>query len=110
MKRILVMLLTLMLPIGLVACGGGKEEAAPTIIGSWESVDISGAIYTFEEGGKGSYTFAGASMDFTYTDDGTAVTIQYPNSDAPNVFKYTIEGKKLNIEDSFGSIVVYEKM
>lgn len=107
MKRILVMILALMLSMGLVACGGKAE--APTIIGSWESVDISGAIYTFEEGGKGGYTFAGAFVDFTYEDDGTAVTIQYPNSDAPNVFKYTIEGNKLLIEDSFGSIVEYKK-
>lgn len=105
MKKILSLLLIAILTFSLVACG--SEEA--TIVGSWESVDVSGAIYNFGEDGKGSYEFMGASMDFTYTDDGTSVTIQYTTATEPNVFKYTIDGKKLSIEDSFGTIVEYKR-
>lgn len=105
MKKLFALMLVVVLTFSLVACGGEKEA---TIVGSWESVDMAGAIYNFGEGGKGSYEYMGASMDFTYTDDGTAVTITYTNSE-PSTFKYTIDGNKLNIEDSFGSTVVYKK-
>ena len=97
MKKLFALMLVVVLTFSLVACGSEKEA---TIVGSWESVDMAG--------GKGSYEYMGASMDFTYTDDGTAVTITYTNSE-PSTFKYTIDGNKLNIEDSFGSTVVYEK-
>lgn len=106
MKKIIAFLLVVMMVFSFAAC---SSEEKVTLIGTWESVDISGAKYTFNEDGSGKYTFMGTDMEFTYTDDGTQVTIQYSNSDAPNVFKYTIAEGKLNIEDSFGSIVVYEK-
>jgi len=85
-------------------------KEAETIYGSWECIDYAGAIYTFNEDGTGSYTFAGASMDFEYTDDGNAVTILYPGNTVPSTYKYTVEDDKLNIEDSVESIVVYEKI
>lgn len=114
MKKLFALMLVVILTFSLVACGGesetttdgGKNEAA--IVGKWESVDMEGVFYNFEKDGKGSYEYMGTTMDFTYTDDGTAVTITYTNSE-PSTFKYTIDGNKLNIEDSFGSTVVYEK-
>ena len=48
-------------------------------------------------------------MPFTYTDDGTAVTIHFENSDLPESHKYTIQGKKLTIDDSFGEPVEYTR-
>ena len=105
MKKLFALMLVVVLTFSLVACGGEKET---TIVGSWESVDMAGAIYNFGEDGKGSYEFMGAAMDFTYTDDGTAVVITYGKSE-PNTFKYTIDGDKLSIEDSFGSTVIYKK-
>lgn len=111
--KLLALVLCLILCFGIFAgCEDKKDEESekPTIVGSWESVDISGAIYHFEKDGKGSYEFAGAEMPFTYTDDGKKVVLQYENSDAPNEYSYTIEGDKLLIEDSFGEIVEYKKI
>lgn len=111
MKKLICMLMALcLLCCGLVACGG-EEEKAPekvTIVGTWDYGSMDCA-YIFNADGTGAYRFGGADMPFTYTDDGKTVTIQYENSDAPNVFNYTIDGDKLSIEDSFGSIVEYTK-
>ena len=48
-------------------------------------------------------------MPFTYTDDGESVSILYDGNTDANVFAYTISGKTLCIEDSFGEIVEYQK-
>ena len=42
-------------------------------------------------------------MKFTYTDDGSNLSILYDGNTAPFESTYTIDGSKLNIKDSFGS-------
>lgn len=110
MKKLLTILLTMVLCAGLLAaCGGEAAPDAPvTIVGTWEYTGMDCA-YVFNADGTGTYKFYGADMPFTYTDDGTSVSILYENNAAPNVMKYSIEGKTLSIEDSFGSIVTYER-
>ena len=111
MKKMICMLLVAFMLVGLFAAcvdeGGGKEETV-TIIGTWEYSAMNCA-YTFKEDGTGCYTFGGSDLPFTYTDDGSKVSIQYENSTDPNVFNYTIEGDTLHIEDSYGQIVDYTK-
>ena len=111
MKKIVsILLIVCMLACLLCACGGGetKENEPVSIVGTWEysSMDCS---YTFNADGTGSYSFYGSEMKFTYTDDGSKVVLQYEGMTDTNEFAYTIEGKTLHIEDSFGSIVDYTK-
>jgi len=120
MKKTFSILLVICMLCGiLAACGSDNDEpettqtpettSAPvTIVGTWEYGSMDCA-YIFKEDGTGAYRFSGADMPFTYTDDGTSLTIQYENATVPNVFKYTITDNVLYIEDSFGSIVEYKK-
>jgi len=118
MKKLFCILLAALMLMGiLAACGNddGKKDASKEaekktapIVGTWEYADMDCA-YIFNEDGTGKYTFVGSELPFTYTDDGSKLGIQYENSDFPNEFNYTIEGKTLHIEDSFGSIVDYTK-
>lgn len=113
MKKLLCILLVVCMLTGvLAACGdegktSGTKETV-TIVGTWEYSAMNCA-YTFNADGTGAYSFSGSELPFTYTDDGSKVVIQYENSSAPNEFKYTIEGKILHIEDSFGGVVDYTK-
>lgn len=86
-----------------------KPAAGGGLLGSWESVDSAGAIYRFDEGGKGAYIYGETEMPFTYTDDGSKVSILFDGNTMPNEFNYTIQGNKLLIEDSFGDKVEYVK-
>lgn len=117
MKRLLALVLAMLAALALVACGDedtesskdeSKEAEPVSIVGTWKESSF-GASYTFGADGKGAYNFGGADMEFTYTDDGKQVTIQYTNATEPNVFGYTIKGNELHIEDSFGSTVIYVK-
>lgn len=113
MKRILMLVLivlsvSLML-VGFTACSNDKEAAEPTIIGKWVYESSDDMYYTFNEDGTGSYFFIGGELKFTYEDSGEAVTIHYETATEPSVFKYTIEGDTLKIEDSFGDMVTYIK-
>jgi len=110
MKKLICILLVSCMLVGVLAACGGKENTSEpvTIVGTWEYAEMNCA-YTFNEDGTGSYSFAGSALPFTYTDDGSKVSVQYEGSSAPNEFAYTIEGKTLHIEDSFGSIVDYTR-
>lgn len=117
MKKLIALLLVALTALAMVACAtdeGGttdevsKAEEAVSIVGTWKESSY-GASYTFGQDGKGAYNFGGTDMEFTYTDDGSKITIQYTNATEPNVFPYSIKGNELHIEDSFGAIVIYVK-
>ena len=109
LKRTLSLLLTLAMVSALFAgCGKDKKEEPVTVVGTWEYKDMD-AAYIFNEDGTGAYRFYGAEMPFTYTDDGESVSILFTGNTSPNVFAYSISGKTLSIEDSFGEIVEYQK-
>lgn len=88
--------------------GEGEEAASGAIVGSWEYTS-GGYVYTFNADGTGNYTAGTTVMEFTYTDKGDSVEILYTGNTAPSVFKYTISGNTLSIEDSFGEKVEYTK-
>jgi len=109
MKRVFKLtsvVLCLVLMLGIFAACSNDE---PTIVGKWVYESSDDMYYTFNEDGTGGYFFVGGEMKFTYTDDGTALTIQYETATEPNVFKYTIEGDTLKIEDSLGDMITYIK-
>lgn len=110
MKKIVSVLLVAVILMGmLAACGKDKKKDEPiTIVGTWEYSGMDCA-YIFNADGTGAYSFYGAEQPFTYTDDGSTVVITYEDSEWPNEFAYTIEGKTLHIEDSFGEIVDYTR-
>ena len=86
-----------------------SEEEAAGLVGSWE-YETGGYTYTFNADGTGTYDVgSGDPMKFTYTDDGTNLSILYDGNTAPFESTYTIDGSKLNIKDSFGSDTIYKK-
>ena len=109
MKKWIAIALTMVLCLSLLAGCGKKEKEEPvTLVGTWEYKELD-AAYIFNEDGTGAYRFYGAEMPFTYTDDGESVSILYTGNTSPNVFAYSISGKTLSIEDSYGEMVKYTK-
>lgn len=109
-KVVLSILLAIVMVAGiftLAGCGknSDKSDKAP-IIGSW---DHSGYVYTFNEDKTGSYEVFGNTMNFTYEDDGSKVSILYKGNTVPGTYEYKIDGDKLIIKDSFGDDVIYKK-
>ena len=90
--------------------GQADASVISPINGTWEYTGDMDCAYIFNTNGTGAYRYYGADMLFTYTDDGTSVSILFSGNYAPNVMAYSINGKILNIEDSFGNIVSYEKI
>lgn len=95
----------------LMFSGCGKETKP--IVGTWNYYDgkntNSNIYYTFKEDMTGSYTFSGASRNFTYKDDGKTVTIKYEKDTNAGKYDYKIDKGILTIKDSFGSDVKYKK-
>ena len=90
----------------LTGCGKKKEEKKVTLVGEW---DYNGFVYTFNEDGTGNYNALGATMEFTYTTEGTKLSILYDGTTAPFETEYKIEDNKLTIKDSFDEDVVYNR-
>lgn len=130
MKQCIGFILAAVLSIGLLTGCGGNEAApvqtpdapgssaaasttseapaAATIVGTWKYRGSLDCEYTFCADGTGIYNYTGTKMPFTYTDDGTAVSILYEGNTDPTVLKYTISEETLNIEDSFGQVMQYD--
>lgn len=85
------------------------QSVISPINGTWEYAGDMDCAYIFNTNGTGAYRYYGADLLFTYTDNGSSVSVLFAGNYAPNVLAYTISGKTLNIEDSFGNIVTYEK-
>jgi len=86
----------------------GKKAEKGSIVGTWEYTG-GGYSYTFNADGTGSYNYGTTVMEFTYTDDGSTVSIKYTTNTVASDYAYTIEGNTLKIEDSFGDTVEYIK-
>ena len=67
------------------------------LVGSWESAD-NGSVYTFKANGAGTLTLQAATVEFTYTDDGSKLELTFANT-APKKAAYTLEGDTLTITD-----------
>ena len=105
MKKYLVGLLLVVVCLVLVGCGSTKKG----IVGKWkhESTDYT---YNFKSDGTGTYSYGSSSMEFTYETTDTKISITFAGSTIPFTTKYTLDGDKLNIIDSFGNDTIYKRV
>ena len=83
------------------------EAAAQGLVGSWE-YETGGYTYTFNADGTGTYDVGtDTPMKFTYTDDGSKLSILYDGNTAPFETTYSIDGNKLNVKDSMDKDTIY---
>ena len=84
------------------------------IVGSFRYVDpdIQELVctYTFNANGTGKYDIAGEVMNFTYTTDGSTLTIMFEGQQVPMVVEYTVDANALVIIDGTGSEIVYMRI
>jgi len=106
--KIAILVAILLISVGVLAGCGNQEASANTIVGVW-AYEGDSFVYTFNEDGTGSYDALGSKLEFTYTTDGDKLSIQYPDTDFPFETTYSIEGKILNIKDSFDNDTLYER-
>ena len=85
-----------------------SDDPASLIVGEWV-YEAGGYTYDFRADGSGIYKLGESVMEFTYTTNGNTLVLKYEGISAENTFDYTLEGNSLNIEDSFGTITVYNK-
>ena len=110
MKRRIISVIALTLcaliaALSFTACGGKNE-----LIGSWDSVEAPGSVYTFEEGGSGNLNSSGMVMNFTYTTGNGKISITYEGSTSAQTVEYSIKGSVLTLTDpETGSTLTYNK-
>ena len=102
-KRLFLSLFAVFAVVVLVGC-----ESKKGLVGKWE-YDGGGYVYTFNSDGTGSYSYGSASMDFTYEDKGTEVSILYTGNTMASSYQYKIEDNVLIIKDSIGNDVKYKR-
>ena len=87
-----------------------KTEAS-SLIGSWDSVEAPGTVYTFNEDGTAILDMQGIEMRFTYTDKDGDLTLKSEASGAEEKFTYTISGNILSLHDlGLDNTLAYKKM
>lgn len=73
-----------------------------SLVGRWLQ-DGSAWEYNFISNTDGEYgTASSLPAKFTYSEDGSSITIKYDHDDKETTYKYRIDGDKLIITDSFG--------
>ena len=82
----------------LVGCGAKKG-----LVGKWEYKGFSSYVYTFNEDGTGDYS----GKKFTYTTEGSKISIKYDGDTEAFETTYEIKDNELNIKDSFGEDTIY---
>ena len=101
-----VFVVAMVLSLTLVGCGSKKLSLTSN---DWVYAN-GGYTYHFDKDGTGTYAMgSGTPMKFTYTDNGTSVSIKYEGNTTEMTLDYRIEDGKLIIVDSFGSDTVYTK-
>ena len=102
LKNIALVLVLFVATITLAGCGAKKG-----LVGTWKSKDYSSYVYTFNEDGTGNYDASGTIMEFTYTTEGSKISILYKGNTEPFESIYEIKDNELNIKDSFGEDTIY---
>lgn len=88
------------------------EVSADTgLVGSWDYVELSGIVYTFNADGTGNYDMLGEVMRFTYEADGSVLKLQYTDEgiDTSTQLEYAIDGDTLTVKDSLGNDTIYKR-
>lgn len=107
-KKIGLIALTTFVLVIMTGCKDSKS-----IVGKWGYYDGKNVkddvYYEFGKDNKGSYSFYGSNMKFTYEDKGNKVSIKYDGNTSASEFEYSIDKDTLTIKDSFGSDVIYKR-
>ena len=82
----------------------GKKR---TIIGLWAGATDDEFYYLFNEDKTGSYTMGVDIQDFTYTLKDDTVIIVFNGNTKEHIYKYSIDGDVLSIENDFGIVEKY---
>ncbi len=107
-KMISIVALTLcviLAALSLTACGGSKSA----LVGSWESDEAAGVVYSFNDDGTGNLKGEGYDMTFTYTEKDDTLSFTYTGSSEVQTFNYKIEDNVLSIIDPEGGTITYTK-
>ena len=91
--------------LSLAACGGSKSP----IVGSWESDEAAGVIYTFNEDGTGTLVGEDYELTLTYTLKDDTISFTYNGGTEVQTFNYKIENNVLSIIQPGGSTITYTK-
>ena len=114
MKRTIISVIALTLCLlfaasCFVACGG-SDNGKSALIGSWDSVEAPGTVYTFNEDGSGTLDASGTVLKFTYTDKDGKLDLTYEGTTAPLTSTYTIKDSVLSVtDDSTQTTLTYKK-
>lgn len=84
-------------------------RASKHLVGVWRFDHSPYFAYIFQREGYGFYDIGIGKRAFLYKDYGDRVSIYYPGDTASMTLPYTIRGKILMIEDSFGHTLEYKK-
>ena len=106
MNKYLKVLVVLVLSVIVLTGCKNRKEKKVSIVGKWA---FDSYVYTFNEDKTCSYDAAGTLMKCTYEVDGDKLSILYDGNTAPFETTFSIDGKKLNIKDSFGNDTIYTK-
>ena len=101
-KKSLALIISLMLVIGLAACGGKAKTYS--IIGTWKSDNGKISEITFNEDGTGILKKSSEiTVNFTYTsqDDKVTVTTEVLNQKSSTEYTYTVTADKLTLTNDY---------
>lgn len=100
-KKSLVLIMSLVLVIGLAACGKAKTYS---ITGTWKSDNGKISEITFNEDGTGVLKKSSEiTVDFTYTtqDNKVTVTTEVLNQKSSTEYTYTVTTDKLTLVNDY---------
>ncbi|MBQ7647261.1 MAG: hypothetical protein IJS94_08340 [Clostridia bacterium] len=107
-SKVLALIMIAAMLLTFAACGAAKNDkpadttAAPVsngspLVGTWESNEAEGVVYTFNGDGTGTLKGDGYSMTLNYTDNGTSIDVSYNGGDEVQTQDYTINGDVLTL-------------
>ena len=110
MKRTVISMIALTLCVLLSASCLAACGAKSALIGSWDSIEAPGTVYTFNADGSGTLDASGSVLKFTYTDKDGMLTLTYEGSSTPQTSAYTVKDNVLSLTDTeYGTTLTYKK-
>ena len=86
------------------------EKEANVLVGSWDSVDTPGTIYTFNEDNTGNLLVLNSEVPFTYEIKDNTVTLSSEiDKGNPDTFVFAVEGDKLTLTSNDGTSLTFTK-
>ena len=84
-----------------------NNDDKQSIVGLWAGTTDDEFYYLFNDDKTGSYTMGVDIKEFTYKIDGDTVIIVFDGNSKEHVYKYSIDGDVLSIENDYGIVEKY---